>query len=269
MNEEQKFFFDTSGYLVLEDILLPDRCEHLIEELKKIIETPKEQLPRGLSGKHNRESCETGVGDLSCAGPPFTDLIDLPPVIDILQEVIYQQLRLETAYGYIRQKGFAGLNLHGGGHWNGGGQDYNFMYRHFNGSIFCANTVVGFVLTAGGEDEGFACIPGSHKANFPIPNDWKDIRKNGVDRSLVRIVAAPAGSAVIFPEALCHGASPWTGDSDRISLFYKYNHIGMKWRHSYPTKEALERMTPNQRLFFTEVASDTRSRKEPVIHPGR
>ena len=268
MTEKQKFLFDTCGYLVLEDVLDADRCQELKDEIKRILDTPPEELPRGFGYSHDPETHETSVGDLSCAGQPFTDLIDLPPVIDILQEVIHHELRLEIAYCFIRHKGFAGQNLHGGGHWDADGQDYTLMYRHFNGRIFSANTVVGFNLTDVSESEGgFVCIPGSHKANFSVPDDLKDIQNNGIDHSLVRSVPCKAGSAVIFPEALCHGAGPRTSDSDRVTLFYKYNHVGMKFRPYWPFKDALERMTPNQRLFFAKVDSDPRIKR--VVHPGR
>ena len=41
---------------------------------------------------------------------------------------------------------------------------------------------------------------------------------------LVRNVATPKGSAVIFTEALSHGAAVWQrSDAPRYSLFYKYN----------------------------------------------
>ena len=31
MNEDQKYFFDVTGYLVLEDLLTHDHCEQLVE----------------------------------------------------------------------------------------------------------------------------------------------------------------------------------------------------------------------------------------------
>jgi hypothetical protein len=268
VTERQKFLYDTCGYLVLEDVLTSDQCEGLLAALQKIMSTPKEQLPRGVGCGHTPESHESHMGSLWNAGPPFTDLIDLPPVVEILKEVIHHELRLESSYCFIRHKGFRGLKLHGGGHWDSDGQDLILMYRHFNGKIFSGNTVVGFCLA----DElyepegGFCCIPGSHKANFPVPDDVKHVDENGIDHSLVKVVPAKAGSAVIFPEALCHGAGPWNNDKDRISLFYKYSHVGMKFRPGFPTKEAMEGMTENQRLFFTEVNSDSRTKRVP--HPG-
>ena len=263
MTEEQKYLFDVAGYLVVEDVLSHDDCERRIDSLHELRETPRDQLPRGVS-HYEPGVGEIGFGDLPSIGPLFADLIDLPPVIDILTEIIGPQLRLEIAYALIRRKGFAGLSLHGGG----GGVDPHFMYRHFNGQIFAGHTVVAFNLTDVSEEEGgFVCVPGSHNSHFPTPDGMSAFKDGKIDNSALRSVPCKAGSVVIFTEALAHGAAPWNSDRDRVSLFYKYNHAGMKWRAYWPTKEALERMTPAQRLFYSEVAADPR--REPTVHPGR
>ena len=49
MNEDQKYFFDVAGYLVLEDLLTRDHCEQLIEVINRIAGTPVAQLPKGVS----------------------------------------------------------------------------------------------------------------------------------------------------------------------------------------------------------------------------
>lgn len=263
MNEDQKYLFDVTGYLVLEDLLSRGHCERLIDVVKRIAATPLERLPVGV--RHSTPSPgEISVGDLTSADPLFADLIDLPPVIDILKEIIDPQLRLEIAYARIRRRGYKGLDLHGGGD----GVDPIFTYRHFNGKIFSAHTVVAFNLTDVSEEEGgFVCIPGSHKANFPLPQNRRDFENGKIDTSLLRSVPCKAGSAVIFTEALSHGATPWNSDRERVNLFYKYNHAAMKWRNFWPSKEALEQMTPSQRAFYSEVGSD--SREERILYPGR
>ena len=45
-----------------------------------------------------------------------------------------------------------------------------FLYR--NGRMFCSKTNIAVQLTdVTSGDGGFACLPGSHRANFPCPND--------------------------------------------------------------------------------------------------
>ena len=137
-----------------------------------------------------------------------------------------------------------------------------------DGQIFAGHTVVAFNLTDVSEEEGgFVCVPGSHNAHFPIPEGMSSFEDGEISNPAMRSVPCKAGSIVIFTEALSHGAAPWNSDGERVSLFYKYNHAGMKWRAYWPTKEALERMTPAQRLFYSEVAADPR--REPTVHPGR
>ena len=263
MNEDQKYFFDVTGYLVLEDLLTHDHCEQLVKAINRIAKTPVAQLPKGV--RHCTPSPnEIGVGDLTSADPIFANLIDLPPVIDILKAIINPKLRLEISYARIRRRGYAGLEIHGGGD----GVDPIFSYHHFNGQIYSAHTVVAFNLTDVSEEEGgFVCIPGSHKANFSLPLDRRGFKNGEIDTSLLRSVPCKAGSAVIFTEALSHGAAPWENDRERVNLFYKYNHAGIKWRNFWPSKEALERMTPSQRSFYSEVGSDPREKRIP--HLGR
>ena len=182
MDARQKYLFDVNGYLVLDDVLSHHQCGRLIDTMKRMIDTPNDQLPEGVG--HRESPCVKNLGDLTSAGPEFAELIDIPVIIDILKEIIHHELRLEITYAYIRSKGFPGLEMHGGGAFDSNGQDITLMYRHFNGHIFSGHTVVAFNLTDVSEEEGgFACIPGSHKANFPIPEDMKRF-KNGKSRYL-------------------------------------------------------------------------------------
>lgn len=66
---------------------------------------------------------------------------------------------------------------------------------------------------------GFAAVPGSHKVNFPRPREltlWHE------DRDAVRNPGARAGDAVVFTEALGHGALPWRNGHDRRVALYRY-----------------------------------------------
>ena len=49
----------------------------------------------------------------------------------------------------------------------------------------------------------------------------------------VRRVTGPAGTAVIFTEALTHGALPWTGAGERRTLFFKYSPHPVSWAAGY------------------------------------
>lgn len=63
-------------------------------------------------------------------------------------------------------------------------------------------------------DGGFGCVPGSHKANVPFPDEWRDLAEF---QPFMRAVTGPAGTAIIFTEALTHDAMPWSGAGERSS----------------------------------------------------
>jgi len=69
-------------------------------------------------------------------------------------------------------------------------------------------------------DGGLALIPGSHKANFPLPEKLSFYE---AQREYVREVHTQAGDAIIFTEALTHGTLVWQGAHQRRTLIYKYS----------------------------------------------
>ena len=71
----------------------------------------------------------------------------------------------------------------------------------------------------GPDDGGFACMPGSHKANYVCPDE---VRLHHVARERIVQIPAGAGDAVIFVECLMHGALPWTASHQRRTVLMRY-----------------------------------------------
>jgi hypothetical protein len=69
-------------------------------------------------------------------------------------------------------------------------------------------------------DGGLAVIPGSHKANFPLPEKLSFYE---AQREYVKEVHTQAGDAIVFTEALTHGTLVWQGAHQRRTLIYKYS----------------------------------------------
>jgi hypothetical protein len=90
-------------------------------------------------------------------------------------------------------------------------------------------------------------VPGSHKSEFDPPVD-----EQGLDasRSGVVQVPQPAGSALIFTEALRHGTLPWRGPYERRTLFYRYTPGSMVWLGEYPPLPEAPDITPELRRLF-------------------
>jgi ectoine hydroxylase-related dioxygenase (phytanoyl-CoA dioxygenase family) len=89
---------------------------------------------------------------------------------------------------------------------------------------------------------GFGCIPGSHQAGEPLPAGAED---------LVEEVPLPAGSLLVFTEALMHATLPWAAHEDRWAVLYKYSPASSAWDPSpAASPEVIATMSPRQQRFF-------------------
>ena len=106
------------------------------------------------------------------------DLLDLPALSPLLEEVIGNHGRPEAFAGlpsfridHINvhthvTRGFKGGILHGGWKSTGGSQ----FFRYHDGQFYNGLVAVVFELfDTHANDGGFCCIPGTHKANLPLP----------------------------------------------------------------------------------------------------
>lgn len=244
MTERQKYLFDLQGFVTIEDVLTDEACETAIEKIKAVMR-PMEKTPDGYDANGTWYS----AGNLLEQGQPFINLIDHPKLTAVLSEIIGPMLRLEGAYSFVRHKGCPPFEMHGG---NRGGS-VNFRYAVHNGRIYTGLTVVAFALQDISEaDAGFACIPGSHKSDFSVPQeDRKELF--AVGGPLVRAIPMPKGSATVFTETLAHGAASWTGEEPRYGLFYKYNDRSAIYHDQNPRrpgKAAFDLMTDEQKCYF-------------------
>jgi ectoine hydroxylase-related dioxygenase (phytanoyl-CoA dioxygenase family) len=244
MNERQKYLFDLQGYLVIEDVLSEADCDLAITKIKERAR-PMEKTPDGYDANGTWHS----AAGLYEAGEPFLKLIDHPAITDVLTEIIGSHLRCESCYSFVRHRDCPPFEMHGG---HRGGR-VNFRYDVHNGQIYTGLTVVSIALQDISEaDGGFACVPGSHKSDFPIPpEDRRELFAFG--GPLVRNIAAPRGAAIVFTETLAHGAASWQNDEPRYGLFYKFNDRAAIYHAQEPRRpsaEAFAQMTDSQKCYF-------------------
>ena len=235
MNEEQRYLFDTFGYLVIPDVLAPSQ----VDELRETIQQPTEQFA----------PADQKVIPLHWS-KVWRDMLDLPTLSPLLEELIGnhrlragQQARSKedpnaqvvptfrldhiNVHTHVR-KNFKGGILHGG--WLGTGGSQYFAYhdgRFYNGLVSVSFELYDTRANGG----GFGCIPGTHKGNVPLPETWRDLSRDVPD--FVTRVAAEPGDAIVFTEALTHGTLPWTVDEIRETVFYKFSPHATSWSGNY------------------------------------
>ncbi|MDP6701225.1 MAG: mitomycin antibiotics/polyketide fumonisin biosynthesis protein, partial [Candidatus Latescibacteria bacterium] len=85
----------------------------------------------------------------------------------------------------------------------------------------------------------------SHKSNYRFPGEWKNMDE--AIQPCVQRVTGPAGTAVIFTEALTHGALPWRGAGERRTVFFKYSPHPVSWSAGYFDDGVYEGLSERQR----------------------
>ena len=236
MNENEQYLFDLQGYIAVPNAL------------------DKEQLAdlNALLDKHIEQECASDrpahrFGGLLEWGKPYRDLIDNPSIVPYLDVILGESFRLDHLYADLIRSGTSpiGATLHGGG----APFDPSQYYHFHGGQMYNGLTVVAYNLAdVGPEDGGFGCVPGSHKSNYRFPGEWRDMSEN--IEPCVRRVTGPAGTAVIFTEALTHGALPWTGQGERRTVFFKYSPHPISWSARYFDEVDYDDLTERQRAIL-------------------
>jgi hypothetical protein len=236
MREEDRYLFDLQGYLTVPDALCLETVATLNDAIDELVE-------REMG---HDETAHRWI-DLLPRNRMFLDVIDNPRVLPTLGELLGPKLRLDHEYVDVIRSGLGpiGARLHGGATPFDPAQYYRSGDRSLNSGLLVAAYNLNDV---GPADGGFACVPGSHKAAFPFPENWKDLTD---PQPCVRPVTGPAGTAIIFTEALTHGTLPWRGSVERRTVFYKYSPEPLAWSRRYYSPDAYQDLNEVQRRLLT------------------
>jgi hypothetical protein len=228
MTDEQKFFFDLNGWLMLPAVLSD-------EEVTSV----KAHLYAGGNGY-------TG---------PAQELLDHPAIVPILGEILgggppaedYYNFRCENSFTTIRQAGWkpAGTERPHGGPGIGA-----ISYRSGRGRIYSGLSRVVWELNRVQKgDGGTLFLPGTHKAEFPYPPGVLE-----PDNPFLQPYECPAGSVVIFTESLLHAATTWKNpEIDRVAIFSAYNSIPSQYHRLNLPHELISSMPTRRQSLFRGV----------------
>ncbi|MDA0837378.1 MAG: phytanoyl-CoA dioxygenase family protein [Planctomycetota bacterium] len=223
MTEEEKYLFDVHGYLVIRGALSSEEVaaanaavDHHADKIKI--------RPNDLAHKSRTLTGIIGRGDLAgmlewgkphC--DPFREMIAHPGYSSHLECLLGPGFRLEGLGVITMDEGAEGFWFHEGGE----PMDRSRSYLYRNGRMYCGMTNVAVQLSdVNPGDGGFACLPGSHKANYPCSDEIR-LYHTHQDRFLQ--IAAKAGDAILFVECLMHGTLPWVARHQRRSVIIRYN----------------------------------------------
>ena len=175
-------------------------------------------------------------------------------MLDVVLELCGRSVRLDHTYGIVMAPGTSGLDLHGGGTPFDPAQYYVVEQGRLHTGLVAA---LWSLTDSRPGDGGFACIPGSHKASFPMPRDLH------LRSDVVVEVALGAGDVLVFTEALTHGTLPWQAPRQRRVLAYKYSPGSSSWSEDHRLPDELAPLlTDRQRRLFQPPAVAYR---KPVV----
>lgn len=254
----ERFFFETQGYLVLENFLQPDHVARLLAVLDQTVARRRATVPPG----HQTVWPPTEPADLTAINgakstrilnilgddPLFLELLDWPALLPYVHAFLNPQPHYCASDAIVEDPVDFAKRSDG---WHIDGSDNG--YRGLSPQIPLLQLKVGYYLTDMTQPfrGNLTLVPGSHavRAEPTVENRRRRDFFPGAHQ-----VCGPAGTCVLFHNAIWHTAAPYgPGEPGRQMLYYAYEHPWMlasmgQWLYS---KDFYNRqLTPAQRPFF-------------------
>jgi len=222
IDEKEFYFWDLCGHLVLRNVM----DEEWLAIANEAIDKFEDRIEVGgeLSGG-STALAGTGRpllnGLLELPEPwcePFRKMVAHPVVEHRLNWMGASGGRMGGATGFCSVQGGSGHSLHDGNEPSNPGRGYVFQ----NGRSYCEAITVTWQLRDVPDGlGGFACVPGSHKAQYRMP---PGIRSCDDHMGLVTQPVLKAGDVVFFMDgAQSHGALAWKNPVPRRGVLIKYS----------------------------------------------
>jgi len=252
--------FDLNGFAILKKAVdkrllkdLNSAFDHFPRDLKM------EQWWGNVQRLDNNGDAGMELQNIVEAGAPFEELIDHPSWVGRLKKycgetgTYVEGLFIDECFASVRRTG-GFFPMHSGG------QDgiIRNQYRVVNGQFHCGQVNILLALTdIGPGDGGTLVIPASHKANFRHPEIsqlWGERLKIKTPPPASIEVNLEAGDALMFVDAIMHGATERTNPGERRVVIYRYGPSWGNTRYGYQySKELLARLTPERRKILQPI----------------
>lgn len=242
MTPKQRYQFDVTGYLHLENVLSPEELAAAQEAAFRYINTPPDELPPGFG--FNGKAFENGF-----AFDKALEALTMHPVTwPIIKELTNNKPQFMRGTMMSDRAGVseseAPLHLHCAR------EDFGWESTRYvvkDNRIFCNDFVIFPYLTdVHPGDGGLLVVPGSHKAEFPRP---ETLFNHGVAEDSDNLppgvvnITPKAGDMVIISELLTHGALPWK-PKDRHRCFLVLRYGSQYQGESRVSQEVRARLSP-------------------------
>lgn len=254
------FSFDLNGYLLLRNAIEPELLAELNTAFDRFPDLASGEWWGNVQRLDNAGHAGVELQNIVEAGAPFEALIDHPAWIARVARYCGEQgtyvegLFIDECFASVRRTG-GFFPLHSGG------QDgvVRNQFRYVNGQFRCAQVNILLALTDIGPGDGATrVLPGSHKSNIahPIFARSFDERREEDDEAVEGAIEVhlQAGDALLFVDAIAHGAARRTNPGDRRVVIYRYGPSWGTTRHGFRySDELLARLTPARRRILQPI----------------
>lgn len=248
------YLFDLRGYVILKQAIDANHLAELNAAFDRFPDLPFMGWWGNVQRLDNNGAAGVELQNIVEAGEPFEKLIDHPSWANRLHRYCGEYgtyvngLFIDECFASIRRTGgFFGIHS--------GGQDgiVRNQYRFTGGRFRCGQVNILLALTdVGPGDGGTLVVPGSHKTNF-VPEDVRELYRDKRNYTPGRLpegsveVHLKAGDALMFVDALMHGATERTTPGERRVVIYRYGPSWGRTRHGFEySEELLARLTPER-----------------------
>lgn len=249
------YLFDLQGFAILRGAVDARHLAELNASFDKFPDLPFMGWWGNVQRLDNNGQAGLELQNIVEAGEPFEKLIDHPAWYERLRRYCGEKntyvdgLFIDECFASVRRTG-GFFPIHSGG------QDgiVRNQYRFVNGKFRCGQVNILLALTdVGPGDGGTLVVPGSHKSSF-VPEDVRALYRDKQNYTKGRLpegaieVNLKAGDALMFVDAVMHGATERTNPGERRVVIFRYGPIWGRTRHGFEySAELLARLTPERR----------------------
>lgn len=235
LTENEKWFFDLQGYLVLKQVVPKEDIQRMRDLCDAWNLLPDSELPaplRSYSAPGVSATTPRAINNVEYADEAFQRLTLNREIMRCVLALTGNCPQLLDVALTRNTTGSDDIPLHGG--FSGGLRNPANDYQAADGKILATFLNAGVSLVDVPPGDGFVCIPGSHKSNFPMPDNINIYS----EPPILHNVSVSAGDVVLFTEALCHGARKWKQPYARRTVFVRYCTAYASWSPNHAPIES-------------------------------
>jgi hypothetical protein len=269
IDEKEFYFWDLNGYVVVPGVMNDEwlaRANEAVDKFQDRVEVGSELAGGSKSQAGTGRPLLGGLVDLPDPyNEPFRRMIAHPAIVQRLNWMGGSGYRTGGGTVFCAVEGTSGHTLHDGNEPQSPSRGYSFK----NGRSYCETVTITWQLRDVEPDMGgFACVPGSHKTQFPMP---PGIRTCDDTMGLVVQPTMKAGDVLFFMDGGCtHGALAWKNAIPRRGVLVKYQSKNSNWGGGVidPQErwgDMVENMTEEQFSLMRGPERDGRHRTVPRL----